>query len=341
MRFTPTRRQSLQLLTAGLLAGCSTVPRALGEAPAAKPGWRRGPSLPFPVQEIYPCLHDNHIHLAGGFVAEDGSITGPTKAHNALDLESGLWKPRADLPTPRHHPQLVSFMGALFCIGGFEANETGAWQMQRTAWVYNEAEDAWDPAPELPQPNGESVAGVIGPYLYLAGGRIPKAGRNLDWSDHTDTGASFRFDGERWERVASMPTARNSAAGGVIDGRLHIVGGRTVADGNTPVHEVYDPSTDRWETLAPMPQGQGGLAAGVVGETLYAFGGEWFENDGGVYPDAWAYDARRDTWRAIADMPKPRHGLGGVTVGRDIYLIGGALERGGSRTSAAVGIYTP
>ena len=111
--------------------------------------------------------------------------------------------------------------------------------------------------------------------------------------------------------------------------------------GNTPVHEAYDPATDRWETLSPMPKGQGGLASGVVDGKLYTFGGEWFEDGGGVYPDAWVYDPDRDSWASLADMPKPRHGLGGVALGGDIYLIGGAAQRGGNQTSAAVQIYTP
>lgn len=340
MKLTPTRRQSLQWLAAGLAAGCAARP-ANSEQPQTTSGWRDGPSLPFPVQEIYPCLHANRIHLAGGFIAEDDRITGPTAAHNALDLETGKWTPLADLPVARHHPQLVSVNGALHCIGGFQSGPEGGWQMQNTAWRYDAVGDAWLPAPSLPVVNGESSGGIIRGKLYLAGGRQPSGTRNLDWNDHTDVGTLLCFDGARWEVLASMPTARNSAIAGVLDGRLHVVAGRTVDGGNTAVHEVYDPGTDRWETLAPMPRAQGGLASGVVDGKLYTFGGEWFDNGGGVYEDAWVYDPRDDRWSAIEDMPKPRHGLGGVTVGSDIYLIGGALERGGSRTSAAVEIYTP
>ncbi|MEM1372324.1 MAG: kelch repeat-containing protein, partial [Pseudomonadota bacterium] len=94
-------------------------------------------------------------------------------------------------------------------------------------------------------------------------------------------------------------------------------------------------------TAAPMPQGQGGLAAGSVGGKLYAFGGEFFDNGGGVYPEAWAYDPARDTWDAIPDMPQPRHGLGAVAVEDEIYLIGGALKVGGNMTSNLVEIFTP
>ncbi len=323
------------------LTTAAAAPGAFAELPLHAKGWHDGPALPEPVQEIYPCLHGGKIHLAGGFIAENGKITGPTAAHHAFDPSLGLWAPRAPLPVARHHPQLISFRGSLYCIGGFESRETGAWQMQGDMWLYNDAENDWEWAPDLPVPNAESVTAAIGRELFLVGGRIPKADRNLDWTDHTDTAAAWGFDGSHWFDVAPMPTARNSAAAAVIDGWLHVVGGRTVNGGNTAVHEVYDPASDRWERLAPMPQAQGGLAAAAVGPDLYAFGGEYFGGGGGVFRQAWRYESLRDRWRAIPDMPKPRHGLGAVAAGRDIYVIGGARKASGNETSAAVEIYTP
>ena len=340
MTASPTRRQSLQWFGAGLLAA-SAAPSALAERRVARSGWQDGPSLPFPVQEIYPALHKGQIHQAGGFVSQDGKITGPTAAHVALDLATGTWRQQPALPIARHHPQLVSLQGSLYCVGGFEADERGGWQMQSDMWRFNEAEQAWDWGPSLPVPNGESTAGVIANRLYLAGGRQPLSGRNLDWNDQADVGTLLMFDGDEWEELAAMPTPRNSATGGVIDGRFHVVAGRTVAGGNTAVHEVYDPGTDRWETLAPMPKAQGGLASGVVDGKLYTFGGEWFDNGGGVYSDAWVYDPTTDRWEHIPDMPQPRHGLGGVTVDNSIYLIGGALQRGVFNDRATAEIYTP
>ena len=333
-----TRRAALLMTLAGVTA--AGTPKALaGERRAGS--WQTGPALPFAVQEIYPCRHDGKLHLAGGFIAENGEITGPTSAHHALDPATGLWTPRAPLPVARHHPQLVSLGGRLHCLGGFEADERGAWQMQGDMWVYKEAGDNWEWAPELPVPNAESVAGVIRGDLYLASGRLPKGDRNLDWTDHVDTARAWCFSRGQWEEVAPMPSARNSATGGALDGRLHVVGGRTVSGGNTAVHEAYDPWSDRWERLAPMPKAQGGLASAVIGDKLYVFGGEYLEGAGGVFPDAWVYDARRDSWSALPDMPSPRHGLGAVAQKGDIYVIGGARQAGGHQTSAAVEIYTP
>ncbi|MEM5517807.1 kelch repeat-containing protein [Henriciella sp. AS95] len=342
MRPFSMNRRSALLLTAAGLGSAGLAPAAFADRAKSPSGWHTGTSLPFPVQEIYPARHAGRIHLAGGFVAENGRITGPTSAHHAYNPNTGTWQLKAPLPSARHHPQLISYRGHLYCIGGYESGEAGAWQMRGGVWRYDEASNAWAVAPAMPVPNGESVTEVADGLLFVIGGRLPKADRNLDWSDQTDIATAWAFDGSKWFDVAPMPTARNSAASGVIDGYVHVVGGRTVGGGNESTHEIYDPASDRWERRAPMPKAQAGLAAAALGNKLYVFGGEYFDSQGGgVYPDAWVYDAITDKWTAIPDMPRPRHGLGAVTLGRDIYVIGGAQQASGNDTSAAVEIYTP
>ena len=341
-QFTMTRRIALLGGAAGLVSACviAEADPASDGSTSAK-GWAMGTATPLAIQEIYAALHKGRIHLAGGFVAENSAITGPTAIHHALDLETGVWSVRASLPAARHHPHLISFKDRLYAIGGFESAPDAIWQMQSTAWVYDDAGDAWSDAPGLPEPRGEAVTTVIGEGLHFAGGREQIGTANAAWSDHVDINTHWRFDGSAWQDAAPLPTARNSAAAAMIGENWHVVGGRTVADGNTPAHEIYDAREDRWRAAAPMPQGQAGLAAASVHGKLYAFGGEFFDNGGGVYPEAWVYDPASDAWAAIPDMPHPRHGLGGVAVEDSIYLIGGALKVGGNETTNIVEIFTP
>jgi hypothetical protein len=342
-----TRRTALLAMASGLAAAaCRAAPQPANSPGTGIPqGWSMGDALPFPVQEIYPCAHAGAVHLAGGFIAQDGRITGPTGAHHLWRADGLGWRPSVPLPADRHHPHLVSWEGRLWAFGGFESPAPEAvWAMQATGWSLNEAEDRWQPAPALPAPCAEAALLVAGTgHLHLAGGRSPAASANANWQDQSDQTHHFVLDapGGVWKPAAPCPTARNSAAGAVIDGRLHIVGGRSVTGGNTAAHEVYDASEDRWRTAAPMPQAQGGLAAAELGGKLYAFGGEFFDNGGGVYPEAWAYDPASDAWTAIAPMPHPRHGLGAVTLDGAIHVIGGALKASGVDTSALVEIYRP
>lgn len=342
-----TRRAAISGLGAGLLAAACRANSAESLSPGTgiPQGWSAGDSLPFPVQEIYPCLHAGAIHVVGGFVATDGRITGPTEQHHLWRPDGLGWRAAPPLPAARHHPHLISWQGHLWAFGGFESPSPEAiWTMQASGWVLDESKGSWAPAPALPVPCGEAVmlAGGTG-LLHLAGGRSPSGAANAGWQDHADQTQHFVLDqpGGPWRVAAPCLTARNSAAGAVIDGRLHIVGGRSVAGGNTAAHEVYDPAEDRWRTAAPMPQAQGGLAAAELGGKLYAFGGEYFNDGGGVYPEAWVYDPQTDDWAAIDPMPHPRHGLGAVALDGAIHVIGGALKASGVETSARVEIYRP
>jgi N-acetylneuraminic acid mutarotase len=328
--------------TAILLASCTPKPNGSVSQMIKneiKSGWSSSLNLPLAVQEIYPALHQDHIHQAGGFIATDGRISGPTTRHFSWAPSEDKWREEVPLPTARHHPHLISFKGQLMAMAGFESQSNDAmWIMQNSGWVLDK-ENQWQASSELPAPCGEAVMGITGDgRLHIAGGRTPNNAKNASWQDHGDTDHHFVLDNlyGSWEKAAPCLSKRNSAAGDVIDGALHIVGGRQVGGGNVTTHEVYDPKEDRWRNAAPMPQAQGGLAAAALGGKLYVFGGEYFDNGGGVYPESWVYNPSTDKWESLPDMPTPRHGLGAVTLGPDIYVIGGAKQVGGNQTSLVV-----
>jgi len=306
-------------------------------------GWQPSAALPLAVQEIYPALHKGRIHQVGGFIATNGRISGPTERHFSWQAGEEMWREEVPLPIARHHPQLISFKGQLLALAGFESRSAqSVWIMQKSGWSLN-SDGEWENTPELPAPCGEAVMGIAGDgMLHLAGGRTPIGTANNGWQDHGDTDHHFvLYDlGGKWERVAPCLSKRNSAAGDIIDGAFHIVGGRQVGGGNVSTHEVYDHKEDRWRGAAPMPQAQGGLAAAALGGKLYAFGGEYFDNGGGVYPESWVYDPRTDSWESLPDMLTPRHGLGAVTLGGKVYVIGGAKQASGVETSEIVESFT-
>ena len=309
-------------------------------------GWSSSVSLPIAVQEIYPCAHKSRLHLAGGFIASNGRITGPTSAHQSWSHTEREWKAETPLPTARHHPHLISFKNHLLAFAGFESPEEQlGWIIQKSGWVLSADGTTWGTLPELPAPAAEAVIGITGDgHLHLAGGRSWSVkDKTGGWRDHIDTDHHFVLSGlnGKWEKAAPCPYKRNSTAGGVIEGQLHIVGGRQVGGGNLDTHTVYDYKADRWHELAPMPKAQGGLAAASLGGKLYAFGGEFFDNGGGVYPESWVYNPASDSWDSLPDMPHPRHGLGAVTLDGAIYVIGGALQASGVDTSTLVEVFRP
>ncbi len=336
-----TRRTALAAGGAGLLVGCTAG--AQPEATARRSRWSPGPALPHPVQEIYPAALGGRIHLAGGFLAQNGQITGPTDAHWSLAPGEQAWRAHAALPEPRHHPNLVALGDRLYALGGFRTDGSDAvWVMRDQTWVFDPNGDAWTEAAPAPAPHGETVCAALGDRIHVAGGRRPSGETNASWNDHRDVADHLVFEPaeNRWETAAPALSARNSAAGAVIDGAWHVVGGRVVNDGNRADHEVYDAREDRWRRAAPMPQAQGGLAAAALNGQLYAFGGEWFAPaGGGVHEECWAYEPAQDAWTLVAEGWTPRHGLGAVTLGESIYVIGGARLVGGNGASELVEIF--
>ncbi len=329
-------------ITAATLAILATGP-ALGRDHHGGAAWREAASLPARLQEIYPATMEGRIYLAGGFEARDGSsIDSVSDALYISDVGVTAWTRGAALPEPRHHPNLVAHGRALYALGGFRPTQTGPWGMLANNTRYQPDTDSWTELTPMPAPFGETCAVSLGDHIHIATGRMPNGEANAQWTDHGDRGDHFIYDpsDDRWRSAAPNPNPRNSAAGVVLDGRFHVIGGRRVNAGNNSEHEAYDPASDRWISLAPLPQGQGGLAAAVLEDKIYAFGGEWFADGGGVYPNCWVYDPRADRWSAGPDMRTPRHGLGGLTIGDGIYAIGGARLRGGDETSVLVEVLT-
>ena len=337
-----TRRTAI-LAGASLAAGAESA-SAQNNATGMKRGgesWTSHPPLPFAVQEIYPAGHKNRIHIAGGLLGQGGRVVGVSDRHIAYDPRTGAAATLASLPALRHHPHAVDHNGRLYLLGGFGTNPGAVnWIMSTDTLLYDDAANTWSARAPSPEAHAEVVATSLGANIHVVGGRRPKGAANLAYGDHEDVTRHLVYDpaGNKWRNAAPALSARNSAAGAVINGLWHVVGGRSVAGGPTDAHEVYDPKEDKWRNAAPMPKGSGagGNAAGQILGQLYVFGGEYFDNGGRVHPEVWRYDPKMDAWASAPSMPTPRHGLGAVTFSDEIWLVGGAKKPSGSDTSDVV-----
>lgn len=327
-------RRSFALAGAAVpfLAACQNgaqSPRAQASA-----GWRSAPDMPYAVQEIYPALHEGAIWIAGGFSPQ---ALGATRRVIAFDIAANTWREGPELPEPSHHVHLASLGGALYAIGGFRGGLT------RTQWicvprVLRLDGDQWVEAPPLPKPIGEAVPLVHDDRIHLIGGRSPSSAANNDWNDQADVGDHFVLSAgaTSWERAAPLPMPRNSAAGAVLDGALHVISGRTVASGQTDAHHIYDPRTDTWSEGAPFPEPRGGLAAATLNGAIVAGGGEIFD-PGSVGAALYRLDGA-GAWRQFETLPTPRHGHGFIATNDALYALGGAQRPSGNGTLASVDV---
>lgn len=72
---------------------------------------------------------------------------------------------------------------------------------------------------------------------------------------------------------ASMPTARQGTATGVIKGKVYVISGATNS-AVTGITEIYNVSKNTWTTGASIPTPRFVPASAVVNSILYVIGGD-------------------------------------------------------------------
>lgn len=320
------RRQLLKCLAAVPLV--NTVPLRANPAHT----WRTAKQLPFPTQEIYAAVHNNHVAVAGG-ISSRFKLPYFTSRCVAYHPPSDSWLEWPELPEAVHHASLVSTGNRLFLVGGFSGSYKHVWRMRKQ--VLELSNKQWIATTALPQPQAEGVVS-FGPdkKIHLVGGLTLNNTRNRKRSDHTETTNHWVWDGNanRWESAAPIPTARNSATGAWVGSQLIITGGRT-RTGNLPTTEIYNVETDTWDSAEPMPLPQAGGACVAVKNGLIVFGGEIFTPEAAVFKEVWHYHVHQNRWQPLPSLPTPRHGLGAAKIGNNVFVVGGATEPSGSGTS--------
>jgi N-acetylneuraminic acid mutarotase len=319
--------------------GCTSADPEVGVlsravATAAVTGWSAAAPLPEPRTEVSVTTDGRRIYLAGGFAAGSDPGVRATTPRTLWVYDPGVdrWSTMGEIPEGLHHAGFVHLDGKLYLVGGFSGTSFSPTAAVR---VLDLATGSWSDAAPLPTPRGAMAVVILDGRIHAIGGNAtgPEA-------VHDHAGASIAADNSvavhevfdprsnRWSRLAPMPTARNHHAGAVVDGRIHVLGGRVDRNFELTVHEVYDPGSDRWEPAAPLPTGRSGIAATVRDQRLYVFGGETVTPGPRTFADAERYDAPSGRWQRLPPMPRARHGLGAATIGDRIHLISGGPTAG-------------
>ena len=136
-----------------------------------------------------------------------------------------------------------------------------------------------------------------------------------------------------------MSVPRNHAFGGVVNGKIYVIGGRTghgfiLSATNTDVVEEYNPVNDSWSVPKErMPTPRSGGASGSDGRRIYAAGGEVTTKDlVGAFKSVEAYDPATNSWLTLPSMPMPRHGIAGAVINNRFHLVSGMMQSAGALT---------
>lgn len=247
-----------------------------------------------------------------------------------------MWETKAAVPRGIEGPAASLIDGKIYVSHGTSGGDTGG------LLIYDIATNAWVTGPGSPISRSELAGVAVNGKHYAIGGRpVVSIGKKVE---------IFNPITMSWSFVADMPTARAGFGIAVLDGKIHVVGGRT---GNAPgagtplaTHEVYDPASNTWSTKAPLPFAVGdNYATTAVGGRIYVFGG--FETciTGLCLSDrTQIYDPSTGSWSSGTPMPTPRsNAIAGVLSGHPI-VIGGNTIVGigiGSAKRNTVEIYHP
>jgi N-acetylneuraminic acid mutarotase len=129
-----------------------------------------------------------------------------------------------------------------------------------------------------------------------------------------------------WQTVAPSPIKRAEALGGVVNGKLYVLGGLFSSNGKilaTTRCDVYDPATNTWKQLKNAPEKLTHAGTVIVGDTIWLVGGYVGDHPGPGTRHVWKYNTSNDTWSRGPDLPFSRGAGGAAIVNNTIYFFGG------------------
>jgi N-acetylneuraminic acid mutarotase len=270
--------------------------------------------------------------------ATNGSGPDDLRRVLAFDTRTHRWSEPTRTPAPLNHTQPASYRGDLYLAGGF----LGGADPTARFWRYDVAGDRWTELASMRQPRGGVGAAVIGDKLYSVGG-----GENEFYYEGlvegTPTLEIYDFRTGVWTQGPDMSHPRHHVTAGALNGKLYVVGGRSMERQALPIVERYDPRTEEWETLQQLPIAVSSAGVATAGGKLVVSGGadetNWQKGGGYVTPSAWAYDPRRERWERLPDHHIERRGHGTATANGRVYSLMGS-PCSGLKPTGPVGTHT-
>jgi len=186
------------------------------------------------------------IYVAGGYSSEAGAE--PIDQVWSYDPETDSWSAETALPGAKASLSLVSVNDRLYALGG----EDGAPGL----FVYDPETQSWNAAEAPDEINRRGAAAVVlGDEIWLIGGA-----RNGQATSRVDV---YHTLSQTWRRAPDLPEPRAGHAAAVLDGAVHVFGGRSADMRRTLAsHVALNAGSETWESLSDMPAAR--TEAGVV-----------------------------------------------------------------------------
>jgi hypothetical protein len=152
--------------------------------------------------------------------------------------------------------------GRIYVVGGGSPRPGAGLE----TWSFDPASGAWTAglAP-IPTERNHLAAVAFDGRVWAIGGRI---GSNLDTVESYDPAT------DRWTVESPLAEPQGALTAGVIDGRIHAVGGEDLDSFQAmDLHQAFDPADGTWRRYPDLPRPRHGLASGVIDEHWIVVGG--------------------------------------------------------------------
>jgi N-acetylneuraminic acid mutarotase len=311
-----------------------TEPKTVVEPPSADfavaaNSWTRKADMPTGRYEFATAVRNNSsgqpiLYAIGGLLFSGGQFRDLSKVE-AYNFATNSWSTKASLPVHLYQTNGAGLIsGKIYVSGGWTLTSPGEEsRFSNALFVYDPPRNTWTKRANLPRPVAMGITGVINGKLYVLTGYcdpnecVSKYTRRL-----------YRYDPVANSWNTSLPAAPRyhiGGAGGVINGKFYVVGGRGTGQSTNQL-DVYDPASNTWSSRAPMPTARDGAAAAVHNGKLYVIGGR--DVNAGWLRTVEVYDPVSNAWTTKAPMPTERTDLGAgrVSLSGSSYImaVGGA-----------------
>ncbi|MCF6442993.1 hypothetical protein L1077_26570 [Pseudoalteromonas luteoviolacea] len=244
----------------------------------------------------------------------------------ALESKNIQWQSQARLPAPLQEVYPTVFDEKIYVAGAFEHMPPEHAVLAHLAasintYVYDAQTQKWTRGPVLPEPRHHLGLIANDNVLYAIGGF--NATSDDAWQVKR-TVYTLQKGHNTWGVGPDLPMPLGESVYGVINGYVHVAGGRTLINGklsDTNAHWVL--KAGQWQQAAPLPIASNSATSVVINGQWYVMGGRVNALDFKNLDNLWRYDAQQDSWENLANMPQASAGLAGAVLNGQIYVFGG------------------
>jgi Kelch motif len=240
--------------------------------------------------------------LAAAAVAGCGGDSG---GRSGTSGEAAEWTYGRAMSSRRSYIAAAEVAGEIYVAGGM-VGETG--RPLATFQRYDPAADSWTTLSRLPVATRAAAAAAVDGVVYVIGGTTPDGNTTAVWA----------WNGDEWERKASLPEPRFNHAAVAVGSQIWVLGGFAGGAEHDEVF-VYDTENDGWRRSQPLPRPNHAFGALALGDEIWILGGRRGDE---ILSEVWIFaTAGSGGWRRGPAMPKPMELLGTAFYGDRIHAV--------------------